>query len=154
MTGPTVADTTETGRRERLSWRGPGGDRPDLPLPPRGLPLLHRGTMRKRWRYVGFYGDEVMLCAATVLIGPFHHTFWSLWDRQEGVVLEHTKLRPGRPEVAIEGTRTVELHPTYRALIDTMREVGFREIVEVIGESPQEIELYSDQTRRCVIGFK
>jgi hypothetical protein len=103
MTGTTVADTTETGRRERLSWRGPGGDRPDLPLPPRGLPLLHRGTMRKRWRYVGFYGDEVMLCAANVLIGPFRHTFWSLWDRQEGVVLEHTKLRPGRPEVAIEG---------------------------------------------------
>ncbi|MBK5110324.1 MAG: DUF2804 family protein [Thermoleophilia bacterium] len=103
MTGPIVAATPETERRTRLSWRGPGGDRPDLPLPPAALPLLHRGTMRKRWRYVGYYGDEVMLCAATVLIGPFRHTFWSLWDRQEGVVLEHTRLRPGRAEVAIEG---------------------------------------------------
>ena len=57
-------------------------------------------------------------------------------------------------DVAIEGTRTIELHPTYRALIDTMREVGFDDIVEVAGECNEEIELYSDCSRRCVIGFK
>lgn len=90
-------------RRESLSWRGPGPGRPDLPLPPAGLPLMHRGLMRKRWRYIGFYGDEVMLCLASVLIGPARHCFWSLWDRETGTVLGHTQLRPGRQEVAIEG---------------------------------------------------
>lgn len=65
--------------------------------------------MRKRWRYVGFYGEEVMLCAGVVRIGPFNHTFWSVWDRTandgEGLVFEHTKLRPGRPEVVLDGPR-------------------------------------------------
>ena len=89
-------------------WNGPSGERPDLPLPPRRQPLLHRGLMRKRWRYVGYYGDEVMLCAAVVLIGVFRHTFWSIWDRSAGAggrVFEHTRLRPGRPEVLLEGPR-------------------------------------------------
>lgn len=95
--------TPESRRRQSLSWRGPGPGRPDLPLPPAELPLLHKGIMRKRWRYVGFYGDEVMLCLATVLIGPMRHCFWSLWDRETGTVIEHTQLRPGRQEVAMEG---------------------------------------------------
>jgi len=67
------------------------------------MPLFRHGVMRKRWRYIGFYGDEVMLCAAQVMIGPFRHCFWSLWDRESGEVLEHTQLRPGRPEVTMEG---------------------------------------------------
>ncbi len=67
--------------------------------------------MRKRWRYVGFYGEEVMLCLATVLIGPLRHCFWSLWDRESGTVIEHTQLRPGRQEVAMEGSY-VELAAT------------------------------------------
>jgi len=59
--------------------------------------------MRKRWRYIGYYGDDVMLCAAQIAIGPFRNSFWSLWDRHTGEVLEHTRLRPGRPEVSMEG---------------------------------------------------
>ncbi len=115
MTGPTAAAIPENERRARLSWRGPGGDRPDLPLPPARLPLMHRGTMRKAWRYVGFFGDDVMLCAATVLVGPFRTTFWSFWDRHEGVVLEHTRMRPGRAEVAIEGNYVEIRSPQLRA---------------------------------------
>lgn len=67
------------------------------------MPLVHRGLLRKRWRYVGYYGDEVMLCVASVSIGPLQQCFWSLWDRDEGRVAGHTQLRPGRPEVAMEG---------------------------------------------------
>jgi hypothetical protein len=59
--------------------------------------------MRKRWRYVGFYGEEVMLCAGVVRIGVSNHTFWSVWDRVEGKVWEHTRLRPGGPEVVLDG---------------------------------------------------
>jgi len=53
------------------------------------MPLLHRGLLRKRWRYVGYYGDEVMLCVASVSIGPLQQCFWSLWDRDEGRVTGH-----------------------------------------------------------------
>lgn len=105
MDAATDRALPERDRRSALSWRGPGPGRPDLPLPPRELPLLYRGIMRKRWRYIGFYGDEVMLCLATVLIGPARHCFWSLWDRESGRVLGHTQLRPGRQEVAMEGSR-------------------------------------------------
>lgn len=56
--------------------------------------------------------------------------------------------------VAIEGTRPIELQPTYRGLIDTMRQVGFKEIVEVVGHCDERIDLFSDFTRRCFIGFK
>jgi len=59
--------------------------------------------MRKRWRYVGFYGEDLMLCAAVVRIGVASHTFWSVWDRARGRAWEHTRLRPGGTEVVLDG---------------------------------------------------
>ena len=103
MASATGKPTHPGGPIAALPWRGPGEGRPDLPLPPGPMPLTSRGIMRKRWRYVGYYGDEVMLCLATVSIGPFRHCFWSIWDREEGRAAGHTQLRPGRPEVAMEG---------------------------------------------------
>lgn len=98
---------------------------------------MHRGLMRKRWRYIGFYGDEVMLCLATVLIGPARHCFWSLWDRESGRVLGHTQLRPGRQEVAMEGNR-VELRavdPEGREPVRASLALGETEPVEVVRPS-------------------
>ena len=82
---------------DALPWRGPGPGRPDdLPLPPARMPLRFQGTTRKRWRYVGAYCEEVMLCAARVQVGPLGQTFWALWDRGEGELLERTVTRlPG-----------------------------------------------------------
>lgn len=137
MASATDRTLPETARRSALSWRGPGPGRPDLPLPPRQLPLMHRGILRKRWRYVGFYGDEVMLCLATVLIGPARHCFWSLWDRESGRVLGHTQLRPGTPEVAMEGSR-VELHardPEGGGPVRASLTLGEVEAVEVVRPS-------------------
>jgi hypothetical protein len=103
MPGLIAKAKPQADRRAEVSWRGPGEARPDLPLPPGPMPIFAHGVMRKRWRYIGFYGDDVMLCAAQVAIGPFGHWFWSFWDRRSGEILEHTQLRPGRPEVAMEG---------------------------------------------------
>lgn len=109
MAGSNPSAPTRDRDGQSLSWRGPGDGRPDLPLPPARLPLLHHGLMRKNWRYVGFYGDDVMLCAGIATIGIFRHTFWSVWDRGagggEGRVFEHTRLRPGGPEVVLDGPR-------------------------------------------------
>ena len=82
---------------EALPWREPAGERPELPLPPGSMPMRFAGTWRKRWRYVGAFGERVMLCAASVRIGPLGQTFWAVLDRESGEVIEHTKqLLPGQ----------------------------------------------------------
>jgi hypothetical protein len=86
-----------------IPWRGPGDDRPDLPLPPGPMPLRRDGQTRKRWRYVGLFADELMLCAARAEIGPLKQSFWVLLDRGNGEQLAHTALRPGAREVRFAG---------------------------------------------------
>ncbi len=89
-----------------LPWRGPGEGRPDLPLPPGRMPLRRRSIWRKRWRYVGAFSEELLLCAARVQVGPLGQTFWLVWDREGRQMWEHTKLLvPGaRGEVWTEGS--------------------------------------------------
>lgn len=88
----------------QLPWRGPGPDRPDLPLPPGPMPLRAHGQTRKRWRYIGVFGPEVMLCAVRAQVGPLGQSFWVLWDRRERRRLAHTSFRPGGREVTMEGS--------------------------------------------------
>ncbi|MDQ3760014.1 MAG: DUF2804 domain-containing protein [Actinomycetota bacterium] len=79
---------------ETLPWRGPGPGRPDdLPLPPGRMPLRFKGVNRKRWRYLGAFSDEVMVCAARVSVGPASQTFWAVWDREERELIERTVMR-------------------------------------------------------------
>jgi Protein of unknown function (DUF2804) len=73
-------------------WRGPGPGRPDLPLPPDPMPLFRGGRLRKRWRYLGVFGPEVMLCAARVEIGPLRQSFWAIWDRERRRLHEQTRM--------------------------------------------------------------
>ena len=86
-----------------IPWRGPGAGRPDLPLPPGPMPLRRNGQTRKRWRYVGLFGEELMLCAARAEIGPLGQSFWVLWDRQGRRQDARTIPRPGSREVRIDG---------------------------------------------------
>jgi hypothetical protein len=67
------------------------------------MPLRLHGQTRKRWRYVGVYGREVMLCAARVQIGPFFQSFWVLWDRERRRRHAGTRLLTRGGGVAIEG---------------------------------------------------
>ena len=46
----------------------------------------------KAWRYVGVFGPELMLCAASVRIGPARQCFWAIWDRRDGRLYERTRL--------------------------------------------------------------
>jgi len=90
---------------EALPWRGPGPGRPeDLPLPPKRMPLRFNGVNRKRWRYLGAFSGEVMVCAARASVGPASQTFWAVWDREEKRLIERTVMRlPGaRGEVWTE----------------------------------------------------
>jgi Protein of unknown function (DUF2804) len=70
--------------------------RPSDPLP------LFRGTRPlKRWRYVGVFDEQVMICAASVQVGPARQTFWGIYDRASaspggGTTIERTRLIPRR----------------------------------------------------------
>lgn len=69
------------------------------------MPLRSHGQTRKRWRYVGFYTPEVMLCAARAQVGPLGQCFWALWDRGADRSYANTRLRPGATEVRMDGER-------------------------------------------------
>lgn len=77
---------------EALPWRGPGADRPQLPLPPSRMPIRRQGSWRKRWRYLGVFSEELMLCAARVGLGPAGQTFWAIWDRETREMRERTRM--------------------------------------------------------------
>lgn len=98
-----------------IPWRGPGSGRPDLPLPPGPMPLRQHGQLRKRWRYVGVFAEELMLCAASAQIGPLGQSFWAVWDRDGRRADERTILRPGSREVTLAGPRLEIDSPDLRA---------------------------------------
>lgn len=99
----------------QIPWRGPGSDRPELPLPPGSMPMRRDGQMRKRWRYVGVFGEELMLCAARAQIGPLTQSFWVIWDRRSRRHDARTILRPGSREVTMEGPKLEIDSPGLRA---------------------------------------
>ena len=88
-----------------MPWRGPGPARPPVPLPPRRMPLRSRGQLRKRWRYVALFHEELMLCAARAEVGPLSQAFWVLWERGSGEQLAHTSLLPRSREVRFDAQR-------------------------------------------------
>jgi hypothetical protein len=64
---------------------------------------LFRGTRPlKRWRYVGVFGERFMICAAAVQVGPARQTFWAVFERASGALMEKTRLipRPGALDLA------------------------------------------------------
>lgn len=65
---------------------------------------------------MGVYGAELMVCVASVRIGPARQAFWAAWDRVAGRLYERTvmgagavELSPGRVRLA---DREVELELT------------------------------------------
>jgi hypothetical protein len=88
------------------SWRGNGPThpgRPELPLPPKRMPLLRGGRPLKRWSYVGAYGPELMLCAASGRVGVIPFSWWAVWDG------ERLREGKGRLDVDIEGGAAIEV---------------------------------------------
>jgi len=82
---------------------------------PASLPLFERRQLRKRWRYVGVFAEELMLCAARAEVGWLTQSFWVLLDRRSGRQWFHTGLRPGSREVTMTGPRLEIDAPGLRA---------------------------------------
>jgi hypothetical protein len=164
---PALIDASVSqGYRRRvtgLPYRGTFGEqRPPelagLPLPPAPMPS-HLGLRPlKAWRYVGVYASELMLCIASVRIGPARQSFWAVWDRQSGELAERTvigsggvRLAPGRAWVA-DGAVAIELALSESAGVEcicpsgagygwTRKQAGVRAVATVtIGRTRRELE--------------
>jgi len=64
------------------------------------MALLRGGRPLKRWRYVGAYGPDLMVCAATVRIGPAGQSWTAAWDRRGRRLVETFSFRAGRVDLA------------------------------------------------------
>jgi hypothetical protein len=79
------------------------------------MPLFENRQLRKRWRYVGLFSEELMLCAARAEVGPLSQSFWVFWDREGRRHDAHTSLVPGSREVTLDGPRLEIDGPNLRA---------------------------------------
>jgi hypothetical protein len=74
--------------------------------PPAGFERSFRGGRpRKRWRYVGIFGEQLMACAAIVKIGPVRQSFWALWMPDGRGLRERTRMIPRSSELSLDGGR-------------------------------------------------
>jgi hypothetical protein len=60
------------------------------------MPLFRGSRPLKRWRYVGIFGERLMICAASVQVGPARQTFWAVFERAGALLVERTRLIPRR----------------------------------------------------------
>jgi Protein of unknown function (DUF2804) len=73
-------------------------------LRPRLVPM-RTGRPLKRWRYVGVYGPELMVCAGLVRVAGVPQSFWAVWDRATGTLHERTRPGHGGLELSDDGAR-------------------------------------------------
>ncbi len=58
------------------------------PEPGGRLPRVAHGALRKRWRWVGAFSPEVMLCVALADVGGLRRGWWAVLDRRSGLLRE------------------------------------------------------------------
>jgi hypothetical protein len=114
-----------------------------LPLPPDSMPLLRRGRPLKRWRYVGVYHPDVMLCVGDARVAGLPLRWWAV-ALPDGTLVERNGGRrasvicdPGHVFVAESGSRFIDLRleeghgievvsPHDRGYIWTRKQAGVR----------------------------
>ena len=94
-----------------LPVRGPGVRDLGLTLPPERMPAIKARRPLKRWRYVGVFGPELMLCVGDARIGGIPQRWWAVAE-PDGTLHERTsaghggvRLESGRVLVEAEGVR-------------------------------------------------
>lgn len=66
------------------------------------MPLFRGARPLKRWRYVGVFCEELMLCAARVQVGPAQQSFWALLTRGDSRLRERTHTLRGHGSIELE----------------------------------------------------
>jgi hypothetical protein len=80
--------------------RGPGVRDLALRLPPGRMPPMQRGRPLKRWRYLGVYRSDVMLCVGDARVAGIRQRWWavalpdgSLFEGARGVSSDASRAR-------------------------------------------------------------
>jgi hypothetical protein len=73
-----------------------------LALPPQPMPGWRGTRPLKRWRYLGAYCPELMLCVGEAHVGPMRQRFWAV-AQPDGSLAERTTI--GRGGVRVDGSR-------------------------------------------------
>jgi hypothetical protein len=84
-----------------LPARGPGVSALALPLPPGRMAPMRSGRPLKRWRYLGVYRPELMLCVGDARVAGVPQRWWAV-ALPDGTLVEGgrgVELRPGRARV-------------------------------------------------------
>jgi hypothetical protein len=85
-----------------LPARGAAVRKLGLPVPPDPMPRRRGTRPLKRWRYIGVYCEELMLCVGEAHVGPLPQRFWAVAEPGRPLA-ERTTI--GRGGVRIEGSR-------------------------------------------------
>jgi len=86
----------------RLPVRGEAVRSLGLAVPPARMPMFRGTRPRKRWRYVGYYAPELMLCVGDARIGPVAQRWWAV-ATPDGALRERTTVGRGGVTVAPGG---------------------------------------------------
>lgn len=100
-----------------------------LIVPPQRMPLRAGSRPLKRWRYVGVYTPEVMLCVGEARVGPVPHRWWAV-ALPDGSLFERTA--GSRSGVRMEGSHVsvrsehvqIELELEEREGVETVSAAG------------------------------
>lgn len=82
--------------------RGDGVRALDVALPPQRMARLRGTRPLKRWRYVGYYAPELMLCTGDARIGPVPQRWWAV-TLPDGTL--HGRTTIGRGGIDLSGSR-------------------------------------------------
>ena len=113
-----------------LPVRGAGVRELALALPPGRMPAFQRGRPLKRWRYLGVYGSDLMLCVGHARVAGVPQRWWA-------VALPDGSL--------FEGSRGVELDA---------RRASVRDVLELELTPPDGVEVASPHGRSYVWTLK
>jgi hypothetical protein len=92
-----------------LPVRGPGVSELALRLPPARMAPLHAGRPLKRWRYVGVYRPDVMLCVGDARVAGVRQRWWAI-ALPDGTLLEGRRgVRLGAGRVQAGGLIDLEV---------------------------------------------
>ena len=100
-----------------------------LRLPPERMPLFRGTRPLKRWRYVGVFSPELMLCVGDARVGPFARRWWALAE-PDGTLHTRTTAGPGGVELSPSRVRVdteellVELELDESAGVETLSPSG------------------------------
>jgi Protein of unknown function (DUF2804) len=118
---------------DALPYRGDGTDRPaGLALPPRRMPRRQGRRPLKRWRYVGVYGPDVLLCVGVARVAGLPQAFWAVWERSPQRLWERTTVRRTRVALPDGAARVAD------------REVSIDLVLEPAGEPVEVVSRHGD----------